>query len=216
MREALSSYKTCSEKKCPKCSWPRASGTHRKPYAIVVCFPVDASRYRGPADAVRQCSTGFQRDPPAPADPPWPTDLACPSHFGLGGCGVPRPHFHFTCYFPNPTKPGVVPAPPLPEDRRGSRWAEVAHTEADKSLKAPIFDIASAVSTARSLYVHRPPVRTWFATHRHTPSHSAIGHCGSKRHPETAVTQAPRPTAEINPFRYISIERLPPLQPIEL
>ena len=40
--QGLSSYKTCSEKKCPKCGWPRAFGAHRKPSAIDT-----ATRQRG-------------------------------------------------------------------------------------------------------------------------------------------------------------------------
>jgi hypothetical protein len=48
------------------------------------------------------------------------------------------------------------------------------------------------------------------------PLHSATAHCKYRHHPAAGITQTPIFAADINPFRYILIERLPPFQPIEL
>lgn len=79
------------------------------------------------------------------------------------------------------------------------------------------FHIATAVSTVRSLYIFRPQreqdlqnmdMRT--IAFRHWPLR------GYPHRPAAVVTQMPTFAADINPFRYILIERLPPFQPIEL
>lgn len=55
-----------------------------------------------------------------------------------------------------------------------------------------------------------------FSTSVGALSHSATAHCKCRHRPAAVVTQAPIFAADINPFRYILIERLPPFQPIEL
>jgi hypothetical protein len=122
----LSSYKTCSEKKCPKCSWPRAFGTHRN-HPQSIPRRVNGGLRQGPGDALRQCSTRFQLHPPASADL-WPTELPCPSHCSLGRYGVPLPHSYPTWYLHNPqsTMPGVVRNRPSQSARAAPRRGEVA------------------------------------------------------------------------------------------
>ena len=87
--QGLSSYITCSEKKCPKCGWPRAFGAHRKPSAIDTATRQRRFRQR-PGGAVHQCGTQLQGHPPASAVP-WPTELACPSHYSLGRAACRAP-----------------------------------------------------------------------------------------------------------------------------
>lgn len=70
----LSSYKTCSEKKCPKCSWPSAFGTHRKASAIDT-----ATRQRGTQTGTGRRSAPMQRTIPAP-----PTSICRPLANGIG------------------------------------------------------------------------------------------------------------------------------------
>ena len=72
--QGLSSYKTCSEKKCPKCGWPRALGAHRKPIR---------NRYRN-ASTGTQTATGRRSAPMRHTIPGPPTGIYRSLANGIG------------------------------------------------------------------------------------------------------------------------------------
>ncbi len=77
------------KKKCPKCSWPIAFGTHRKPSAID-----NATRQRWTQTMTGRRNTPMQHTTPVPPTGicrPLANGLACP--YSLDRYGVPLPHF---------------------------------------------------------------------------------------------------------------------------
>lgn len=231
--QGLSSYITCSEKKCPEYGWPRAFGAHRKPSAIDTATRQRGLRQRR-GDAVRQCGTQFQGHLPASAVP-WPTELACPSHYSLGraacrslalipyvtsttlnrrcrvwfGTALTRVHARLPSGLRSHSSPHMINSTHQKSPALGQPFAPVIPLL--KNLISP------ALFSQRVRYTCLDPKREQDLQHIDTRYRGIpLPPAAARFARRGAVAQKPLFADDINPVCYIPVERLPPLQPIEL